>query len=492
MAERPSAAQAQGAPTPSELLRAALEKIVFFEWRLSELAAELSGAQLRCASAELERGRAEEETRAAEQRAKAARLQLAQLEAERARLAALLSRPAHGHAAADPQALEAERAKSAHLQTELDDAHRQLAAGRAERERWLSEMIEQAKSGDEAPAALAQFISELRGEIIALRDHQKKSEALLAQAGIAPPSFEQSRPTPPPPRRESEPVEQARKLWAEGRIGGSSDAELAARAAPVLTTHFASPQPARTATNHAPDPGAVRGEPWRSGAAARALADQCLRNLAASDAARREQAARHLAAVPVPAAAPVLASALGVEKDPKARAQLARALAACGGDGAADIVAQLQAPHEPALVRLAAAEALCMIPAHARAAVAVAAQDPAPAVRRRAAALAAAEGFDDLLTQLSADADASVRSACDAARREAPAPVEPAAPPPRDPGADVLQAVQAALFGLTEDELAEHMGVPADEVRALAGSLLSAGRLGRRGRRLVLAEGGAR
>ncbi len=133
-----------------------------------------------------------------------------------------------------------------------------------------------------------------------------------------------------------------------------------------------------------------------------------------------------------------------------------------------------------------------MIPARARTAVAVAAHDPAPAVRRRAAALAAAEGFDDLLTQLSADGDSSVRAACKAARREAPAPAEPRSSTPRDPAADVLQAVQAALFGLTEDELAEHMGVPADQVRALAGRLLSAGRLGRRGKRLVLTEGGAR
>jgi hypothetical protein len=491
VAERPSTAQAQGAPTPAELLRAALEKIVFFEWRLSELAAELSGAQSRCASAEVERGRAEEDARAADQRAKAARMQLAQLEAERARLAALLSHPAHGQAS-DPRALEAERTKSAHLQAELDDARRQVAAGRAERDRWLSEMIEQAKTGDEEPAALAQFISELRGEIIALRDHQKKSYALLAQAGIAPPSFEHSQP-PPAPQRESEPVEQARQLWAEGRIGGSGDAELAARAAPVHTTHFASPaQPAGSGRARAPEPGAFGPEPWRSGVAARALADQCLRNLTSPDSSRREQAARHLAAVPVPAAAPVLASALGAEQAPKARAQLARALAACGGEGAAEMVAQLQAPHEHPLVRLAAAEALCILPARARAAVAVAAHDPAPAVRRRAAALAAAEGFDDLLAQLVADGDASVRAACDAARREAPAPVEPEAPPPRDPSADVLQAVQAALFGLTEDELAEQMGVPADEARALVGRLLSAGRLGRRGKRLVLAEGAAR
>jgi hypothetical protein len=69
VADRQAAASAQGTPSPADLLRAALEKIVFFEWRLSELAAELSAAQSRCASAELERGRAEEEARAADQRA---------------------------------------------------------------------------------------------------------------------------------------------------------------------------------------------------------------------------------------------------------------------------------------------------------------------------------------------------------------------------------------------------------------------------------------
>ncbi len=475
MADRQAAASAQGTPSPADLLRAALEKIVFFEWRLSELAAELSAAQSRCASAELERGRAEEEARAADQRAKSARLQLAELEAERSRLAALLSHPSRGHQ--DGPSLEAERARTAQLQAELAEAQQKIAAGRAERERWMAEMIEQARSGDEAPAALAQFISELRGEIIALRDRQKHCDALLAQAGIAPPALEHAQPPPPPAQREAEPIEQARQLWAEGRIGGAADAELAARAAPVHTTHFAAPAPRL---------------PSSSGAAARALADQCLRNLAASDAFRREQAARHLAAVPLAAAAPVLASALGAEKDAKARAQIARALAACGGDGAAEIVAQLQSPDEPALVRLAAAEALCLLPSRARAALICAVQDPAPAVRRRAAALAAAEGFDDLLAQLSFDAEASVRAACDAARREAPAPVEPEAPPARDPAGEVLQAVQAALFGLTEEELAEHLGVPESEAKALAGRLLAAGRIGRRGKRLVLAEGGSR
>ena len=93
MAEAP----AQQTPTPAELLRAALEKIVFFEWRLSELAAELSAAQSRCASAELERARADDQARAAHEQARSARMQLADLEAERSRLPSLLSRP-HGPA----------------------------------------------------------------------------------------------------------------------------------------------------------------------------------------------------------------------------------------------------------------------------------------------------------------------------------------------------------------------------------------------------------
>src|SRR5438552_2500562 len=165
------------APSPAELLRAALEKIVFFEWRLKELAAELAAAQSRCASAELERGRAVDEARTA-------RMQLADLEAERSRLTTLLTQPRSGD--------------SAQLQAELDDARRQVAASKAERERWLNEMIEQAKNGDEAPAALAQFISELRSEVILLRDR-------LQHAGIAPPVV--SQPPPPTPRKDA--VEQA-------------------------------------------------------------------------------------------------------------------------------------------------------------------------------------------------------------------------------------------------------------------------------------------
>jgi len=387
-------------PEPAELLRAALEKVVFFEWRVSELTAELAAAHTRCGNLEAARAEAEEDARGAAAQAKKARMQCAELETERSRLSALLAHPAHAQVAGDAPALQAERRRSAALEAELEGARAELARSRAERERWLSEMMAQARTGDEAPAALAQFISELRGEVISLRDHQTKCEALLAEAGIAPPAFEHTSPRQLPARLSPQAVQDAQRMWEEGRLAPP----------PALTTHFAMPKDSR------------------AGAAARALVDQCLRSLASPDPARREQAARHLAAAPLESAAPAIAAALAEEREPKARAELAKALAACGGDGAADIVAQLQGDAEPPLVRMAALEALCASAGRTRAAVEVAARDPSAAVRRRAAALAVGEGFDELVSQLAADADESVRAAVTAARTEAPAPA-PIAPP---------------------------------------------------------------
>jgi hypothetical protein len=189
-------------------------------------------------------------------------------------------------------------------------------------------------------------------------------------------------------------------MWAEGRLAGgpASTPEMVLAALPRLALATESD----------------------GSSASRALADQCLRSLASPDSARREQAARHLAAAPLAAAAPALASALSGETDAKARAQLVRALACCGGETAGEIVAGLQGEAEPPLVRLAALDALCAMPRRARSAVEAAARDASAAVRRRAAALAVAEEFDDLAARLAADEDRSVRNAVAAARSEAP------------------------------------------------------------------------
>ena len=459
-----------------------MEKVVFFEWRLGEMAAELAAAQSRAAATEIERARLAEQRSEAEREAEAARQHAHALETERERLSSLLARPAQ--AAADHAAAQAERARSAELAANLAEARREIERQRAERDRWLDERLSQALGSGDSEGSLAAFISELRGEVIALRERQKQCDELLRRAGIAPPSSSSS--LPPAAAPQGDAVEEPRAPWSQGRIARPPD--------PVPAARTATPAP----------PAALAPRP---GAAATALAEQCLRGLAARDPARREQAARHLAAMPVPAAAPALASALGGETDPRARAQMAVALVACGGPAAADLVAGLQSDPEP-LVRLSALDALCSLGERATDALQVAGRDDSPAVRRRAAAIASSLGLEEIRARFAMDAEGSVRAA--SVLREAPAPKPapvaeavpargrsvavraiPAAPelPDRDAGRDAVLAVQTAIFGMTEDELAEALSLPVSEVSALVASLVSAGRLARRGKRLVAAAG---
>ena len=486
--------QQRGAsPSPAELLRAALEKIVFFEWRLGEIAAELAAAQTRAAHEGTERLRAEEQSRSAQVQAQAARLSLAELEADRARLAALLARPAHAAQADAGPALEAERARAAQLQAELEDARDQISRQRTERERWLSEMIEQARSGGEAPAALAEFISELRGEVIALREREKITDALMTERGFTlPPPARAPSPTPQP-HRDDNAVEEARALWAQGRLGGTAGARDRARAATAMGV--AAPERPLEPARPAPPPSSVSTSlppsTSRDGAAARALAEQCLRGLQSPDAARRSQAAGHLAAVPNKAAAPLVAHALGLESDAKARAALVRALVACGGEGAAELASGMLSEAEAPIVRLAAVEALASLGGdRGRAALEAGARDPAAAVRRRTATLllSSREG-QDLLAALAADADPSVRaaSAPPFLPDEAAAPVETPAPKAvvRDLAAEAQDACRASIFGLSEPELAAALSIDEAPAAELASRLIDLGRLSRRGKRLV-------
>jgi len=485
--ERPETERAPAAP---ELLRAAMEKVVFFEWRLGEMSAELAAAQSRAAAAEMERARLAQQRSEAEREAETAREHVHALEAERERLSSLLARPAN--LAADSAAVQAERARAAGLAAELAEARREIERQRAERDRWLDERLSQALGSGDAEGSLASFISELRGEVIALRERQKQCDELLRQAGIAQPTSSSRPLLPVAPRRDL--FEEARALWtqARGSGGGSGD----------------------TIRNSVPGAGVAYGVPGFPSVAATALAEQCLRGLSARDPARREQAARHLAAMPVPAAAPALASALGAESDMRARAQMALAVVACGGPAAADLVAELQSDPEP-LVRLAALDALCSLPDRAAGALETATRDPSPAVRRRAAAIASAQGSEEILSRFAMDADGSVRAATSV--RELPAPAQkpapvppvlddlaarsrapavravpaPAAAPARDLVRDAVLAVQTAIFGMTESELGEALALPASEVPALVASLVSSGRLARRGKRLVAAGPGA-
>lgn len=476
-------------------MRAALEKIVFFEWRLGEIAAELAGAQSRAAHAEAERLRADEHARTAQVQAQAARLSLAEIEADRARLAALLARPAHAAQESGGPALEAERARSAQLQADLDDVRAQLQRQRSERERWLSEMIEQARAGGEAPAALAEFISELRSEVLALREREKISDAILGSAGLTLPPPAQLPAPQPRVQRDDAAIEEARALWAQGRLGGTSGAQDLARATTSLlgsAAHLPINAPRAVAPLARTPAPAARASLSREGAAAKALAEQCLRGLQSTDAARRAQAASHLAAVPSRAAAPLVAHAIGVETDARARAALVRALVACGYEGAADLVSGLLSPAEAPIVRLAAVEALASLGGdRGRAALEAGARDPAAAVRRRSAALIlGARDHRDLLAALAADGDPSVRAAAepaidDLAHEPTLAAVAAPRPAVRDLVAEAQSACRSSIFGLTEPELASALSLDDAPAAELAARLVGLGLIARRGKRLV-------
>jgi hypothetical protein len=353
----------------------------------------------------------------------------------------------------------ADRERIADLEASLAEARAEISRQREERDRWLSDMVAQARAGGEGPAALADFISELRGEVISLREQVRQDRADHAPSGTT----AAEEPTAPVVR-----------------------APDAARPEVLPPPDFA-PEP------KPPSPLPSR-DSMRKGSAARALSEQSLRQLGSTDPERRAQAARNLSAVPSPAAAPDLAAALARERDPRVRGALALALVACGAEGAADLVAELQGPPEPAVVRLAALDALCSAgPERARTALEKAARDESPAVRRRAAMLAqTTEGAHEIAAALARDTDFSVRSAArpPAAERSTLAAVPgTSAPRPRNDveqlTGNAVAAVRAAIFGLSEEELAQQLEMPEEAAAALADRLIGEGLVARRGRRLV-------
>ncbi|MFL5429538.1 MAG: HEAT repeat domain-containing protein [Myxococcales bacterium] len=460
------AADPPGRTQAADLLRAALEKVVFFEWRVAELAAQLVQAQERTTAATRAAERAAQERSVAEQRARMAESRTASAEAERARMSGLL--------AASREEPAKDRERIAELEAQLLEARAEIVRQREERDRWLSDMVAQARAGGDGPSALAEFIAELRGEVISLREQVREEEASPDEPTAAietprEPAAAQPSPVRNPP---------AASILAPGAVAPAA-------AYPPI------------------QPGGISSVLTSGGSAARALSEQSLRQLGSSDPNRRAQAARNLASVPAPAAAPELAAALSRETDARVRGALALALVACGGEAAADLVVQLQGPPEPALVRLAALDALCGAgPERARLALEVAARDESPAVRRRAAMLAmTAEGAGDVGAALLRDADFSVRAAARPRTPQAtPAPLaaEPPAPAqPADEGtrlaSEAVAAVRAAIFGLSEEELARHLEMPPPDAAELAARLVGEGLVARRGRRLVAtgaAEGG--
>ena len=314
---------------PEGLLRSALEKIVFFECRVSQLESELAAAK---AAADRARG-------------DVAGVRRREIELQ--------------------QALAGEKGQRADAERRASEAEDRVRLLETERERLLGGLVDRARldgapgsSGAPAPeegqADLAGFIAELRAEIEALRAFRAAAVAAGFTGG----------PAAPPPstaeRRAGEAAASVAELGgrfdAQGRVGVS--AGDAARLADLLGTR-----------------------------ADRALYERSMDDLSSPEPGKRLRAVRALEALGSRAAAPLLAAALAREPEAEVKGALLAALARFKEPFAADLAERELADPRPA-VRVAALEALATVgDRRAPERLAGALADESPLVRRRAALL---------------------------------------------------------------------------------------------------------
>jgi HEAT repeat protein len=376
---------------PEGLLRSALEKIVFFECRVSQLESELSAARETA-------GRARGDAAKAERRA---------LELEQA-----LAGEKGARAEADRRA------------TELHDRVRRLEA---ERERLLGGLVERARvsgaaasSGepgpDEGGADLADFIAELRAEIETLRAFRAQTLAAAATSGTG-----GLAPAAPLAGPAADPASVADSQPAVDRGSASAAAAPALERARAAQPATISDVATRFVTSGrvgftAHDAGQLRDV--LSTRADRALYERSMDDLTSPDEGRRVRAVRALEALGSRAAAPLLAAALGREESAEVKAALLGALGRFREPFAADLAARQLSDPRPA-VRVAALEALASVAADSAAEkLAGALSDASPAVRRRAAlllGLQAGDRAEDALAVALADPDRGVARAAAAA-----------------------------------------------------------------------------
>ena len=322
------------------LLKSALEKIVYFEARSTQLSNDLDG------------------TRAEVSRLKDELGQAAQREIELRRLVAELE------------------VRSTRAHSEREETARVAEALQRERAELIGKMLDasriQGQAADLDGFDLAQFIAELRSEVLVQRDG--------TPVHLGPPP---SAPNPAP-APVSHVTTVARSLQQQGRL------EVSAAQLSELS--------------------GAKSFPGRS---EETLFGFSVRELAAPDPASRARAAERLKALAHPAAAPALASALMHEQDPVVLAALLGAIASLARVEALPVVT----PHlaSPAAeVRVAALRALLTLDAtQASPHLAAAMKDPDRTVRRRASMLALSLNGADALalgTQAIGDTDADVRS----------------------------------------------------------------------------------
>jgi hypothetical protein len=341
---------------PGELLRSALEKIVFFECRVAQLEAELAAARQ---------------------------------VAERARADAAEARTQETEAR---QALAAEREARAGLSLREAEAAERVRLLEAERERLMAGLVDRARvagatgtGGEPGPeeggADLAGFIAELRAEIESLRGWKAAAEAAGAVVAGLDAAARPARPAP------ASVGALAGSFQADGRTGLA--AGDAGRLKALLTTR-----------------------------ADQVLYERSMAELSDPDAALRRRAVRQLEALGARAAAPLLAAALGREPEPSVKVLLLEALARFQEPFAAGLAVR-ELEDGRAEVRAAALETLAAVAeAEALPHLARALGDRSPIVRRRAAVLlgfARGERAEEALVAALRDADQGVARAAAAA-----------------------------------------------------------------------------
>lgn len=339
---------------PEALLRSALEKIVFFECRVSQLESELAGAR---AAAERARGDA----------AGAGRREI-ELE----------------------QALVAEKGQRAAADRRAAESEERVRLLEAERERLLGGLVERARvagapessgaSPDDGQADLAGFIAELRAEIDALRTFKAAALAAGFREGAAPQGERK-------PREAATVAQLGERFDAAGRMRlGASDA---ARMKELLATR-----------------------------ADRALYERSMEDLAAADAGKRLRAVRALEALGSRAAAPLLAAALGREAEAEVKSALLRALARFKEPFTADLAARELNDRRPAVRVAALEALAAAGGRSADEKLSAGLSDESPLVRRRAALLlgfTAGDRAEEALAVAVCDPDRGVARAAAAA-----------------------------------------------------------------------------
>ena len=309
--------------TPEALLKSALEKIVYFEARSTQLSNDLG------------------HTRAEVERLKADLGNAAQREIELRRVIAELE------------------VRSARAHAEREDSARVTEALRRERAELIGKMLEASRiqrSGQELEDFdLAQFIAELRSEVILKREN---GQLVPVATGASAPSVEAAA-APVAPQLSPGVTAVANELRSQGRL------------------HVSAAQMAE-----------LSGAQSFPGRSEETLFGFSVRELSALDVQARVRAAERLKALAHPAAAPALATALNSETEPAALVALLGAISGLAQVEAVPVVQPHLTSSAPD-VRIAALKALLVLdPSSAGPHLAAAMKDPDSAVRRRASLLA--------------------------------------------------------------------------------------------------------